>query len=185
MSFGSAVELLLGKEGGYANDRRDSGGETNWGLTIMLARAYGYAGSMREMARERAIAIYQAAFWDYMLLDLIEGVAPRVAAELFDTAVNQGTVAAGKYLQRALNVLNQSATLYRDIDVDGAVGPVTVAALRDFLRRRKPDGELVLLRALNCLQGAFYIELAEKRAKDEAFVYGWLRNRVEVPGDPI
>jgi len=32
--------------------------------------------------------------------------------------------------------------------------------------------------ALNCLQGAFYVELAEKREKDERFVYGWLLNRV-------
>ena len=40
------------------------------------------------------------------------------------------------------------------------------------------DGEVVLVRALNSLQGAFYVELAEKRQKDEAFVYGWLLNRV-------
>jgi len=37
---------------------------------------------------------------------------------------------------------------------------------------------LVLCRALNCLQGAYYIELAERREKDERFVYGWLKNRV-------
>ncbi len=39
---------------------------------------------------------------------------------------------------------------------------------------------MVPLRALNALQGAFYVELAERRAKDEAFVYGWLLNRVEI-----
>ena len=35
----------------------------------------------------------------------------------------------------------------------------------------------MLLTALNCLQGARYIELAETRAADERFVFGWLANR--------
>jgi len=85
---------------------------------------------------------------------------------------------AGKYLQRSLNALNQRGTFYSDVPVDGDVGPVTIAALRTFLRLRGVPGTTVLLRALNALQGAFYIELAERREKDEDFVYGWLSNRI-------
>ena len=41
-------------------------------------------------------------------------------------------------------------------------------------------GEHVMLRALNCLQGAFYINLSRSRQKDETFLYGWLDNRVAI-----
>jgi hypothetical protein len=36
----------------------------------------------------------------------------------------------------------------------------------------------VMLKTLNCLQGARYIELAEHRQKNEEFVFGWIRARV-------
>ncbi len=94
-----------------------------------------------------------------------------VAAEVIDTAVNMGTGRAGRFLQRALNVLSPGEAL----KMDGQVGPATVGALRVYLRRRD---EQTLVKALNCLQGAFYIELAERREKDERFVYGWLKHRV-------
>ncbi|KQU81624.1 MULTISPECIES: putative peptidoglycan-binding domain-containing protein [unclassified Rhizobacter] len=88
--------------------------------------------------------------------------------------------ATGTFLQRALNVLNMEGTWYPDVQADGRIGPMTIAALREYMRRRGAGGQVVLLRALNALQGAFYVELAERRAKDEAFVYGWLLNRVEI-----
>ena len=31
---------------------------------------------------------------------------------------------------------------------------------------------------LNCLQGAYYVDLAERREKDQRFMYGWLTHRV-------
>jgi len=36
----------------------------------------------------------------------------------------------------------------------------------------------VLLTALNCSQGARYLELAEGREKNEDFLFGWVLNRV-------
>lgn len=56
--------------------------------------------------------------------------------------------------------------------------PRTLAALRAYLAKRGTEGETVLLKALNCLQGERYIDIAERRPKDEEFVYGWLRARV-------
>lgn len=178
MSFETLVTAIIQREGGYSNDLRDSGGETNHGITIKLARAYGYMGPMRDMAVPQAKAIYRAAFWDVMKLDPIEQVMPTVADELFDSGVNLGVQRAGMWLQRSLNVFNQNSRLYKDIPVDGVIGMLTVASLSDYLRGRAKDGEVVLLRALNGLQTAFYIELAEKREKDEAFVFGWIRTRV-------
>ena len=103
--------------------------------------------------------------------------APLVAAELFDTGVNMGAGVAASFLQRALNALNRGAADWPDVAVDGRVGPATLAALDRFLRTR-PAGETVLVRALEALQGERYVALAERRPANEAFLYGWLANRI-------
>lgn len=181
MSFDEAFSKVVGLEGRYSDHPDDSGGATMYGITERVARAYGYSGLMRDMPLTVAHEIYRARYWDKLELDHVVNIAgARVADELFDTAVNQGPGPAATYLQRALNALNQKGTAYADISIDGDVGPVTIAALRSYVRARGVQGTTVLLRALNALQGAFYIELAERRTKDESFLYGWLLNRVTV-----
>ena len=44
--------------------------------------------------------------------------------------------------------------------------------------RGQRSGEAVLLRALEALQGERYLRLAERRPANEAFLYGWLANRI-------
>ncbi len=166
------INEIIRIEGGYVNDPSDSGGETNFGITVGIARAFGYGGLMRNMPRAMAYRIYTSKYWDSVRADDMPG---SVAAEVVDTAVNMGPKRAGLFLQRALNVLNNRAKLYSDIKVDGDIGSATIAALRGYLAKRN---ELVLIRMLNCLQGAHYIDLAERREKDERFVYGWFKNRV-------
>lgn len=169
------INEIIRVEGGYVNDPADSGGETNFGITEAVARAHGYNGLMVDMPREVAFDIYVAKYWDAVRGDQLVQLSEVVAEEVVDTSVNMGPGRAGKFLQRALNVLNSEAKLYQDLKVDGAIGPATLTALAAYLEQRN---EMVLSRALNCLQGSFYIELAERREKDERFVYGWLKNRV-------
>jgi lysozyme family protein len=177
-AFDDAIARLGQIEGGYTNDPADSGGETNFGITLATARAFGYYDPMRTMPREVAVHIYRKRYWDALSLDNVALLAPDLAGELFDSAVNCGPDTAGKWLQRSLNVLNQEGALYPDVTADGRVGPLTVAALREYLGKRGAEGAKVLLRALNSLQGAFYIGDAEARPKDERFVYGWFLQRV-------
>lgn len=174
-----ALGDLLPLEGGYSNDPADSGGETNWGVTVATARAFGYTRPMIEMTRGEAREIYKKRYWDSLKLDVIAEIAYPVASELFDTGVNIGTGTAATFLQRCLNVLNQGETMYADVAVDGSIGPMTLAALRAYFSRRgQAAGAVVLMRMLNSLQGAHYITLAEARKKDERFVFGWFKNRV-------
>lgn len=177
-AFDDAIAALKPIEGGYTNDPDDSGGETNFGITLATARAFGFEGDMKDMPREVAVWIYRKRYWDALSLDPVALLAPGVAKELFDSAVNCGPDVAAKWLQRSLNALNQGATMYADMTVDGRVGPMTVAAFRAYYMARDGDGIKVLLRSLNSLQGAFYIGLAESQPKDERFVYGWFLNRV-------
>ena len=83
-----------------------------------------------------------------------------------------------EFTQRSLNALNSQGTHYSDLVVDGVIGNGTLGALKDYLDRRQHEGERVLLKALNCLQGARYIEIAEARERNESFVFGWFSHRV-------
>lgn len=179
-AFDRLIEPLLDREGGYVDHKDDRGGETNFGITKAVARENGFTGPMRSMTREQARAIYRAKYWAKPGLYLVAPLSERIAEELFDTGVNMGTGTAGMFLQRALNALNLKGQHFADLRVDGAIGPATAKALQAYLKRRGREGETVILRALNCLQGARYIELAEAREANESFVHGWLAHRVEV-----
>lgn len=172
------VDAVIEREGGYANHPADRGGATCWGITERVARAEGYAGPMRTLPRSVAVAIYHRLYWERPRLDAVATRAPQVAAELFDTGVNMGPAVGIGFLQRALNALNRGAADYPDLAVDGRVGPVTIAALDRFLALRRPGGEAVLLKAVEALQGERYMALAESRPANEAFLYGWLVNRI-------
>lgn len=170
---------ILGKEGGYVNNRDDKGGPTNWGITQEVARAHGYTGDMKDLTRQQALNILESDYWVGPRFNQISEVSNAIAVELTDTGVNMGPSVAAKFLQRALNVFNNQGKLYPDIVADGQIGPRTITALQSFLSARSRDGEKVMLKALNSLQGARYIELAESRPANETFAYGWFE-RVEI-----
>lgn len=172
------IDELIDREGGYVNDPRDSGGETNFGITIGTARAHGYVGSMRALSHAGAARIYRSIYWEKPSFDAVAEVYPRVAEELFDTGVNMGPKVAMGFLQRSLNALNRNGSDYADVVVDGRYGGQTASALAGYKSRRGLAGEAILLTALNALQGERYISLAENHPKDESFLYGWLANRV-------
>ena len=111
-TFATAVAAVLKREGGYSNDPRDPGGETNYGIS---KRAYPDL-DIRTLTTEQAIAIYRRDYWDAVRGDEM----PRpVAWCLFDQAVNRGVVAAIKALQRALGA-----------KPDGVLGPATMAVIK-------------------------------------------------------
>ncbi len=172
------LDELIAREGGYVNNPADTGGETNFGITVAVARANGYTGPMRALPREDAEAIYRRMYWLRPQFDRIAAVAPAIAAELFDTGVNMGPAVASTFLQRALTALNRGGQDFPDLVPDGRIGPATISALTGFLRARGAGGEAVLLRALDALQGERYLSLAERRPANEAFLYGWLANRI-------
>jgi len=173
------INELIEREGGYVNHPADKGGPTCFGITETVARAHGFAGAMAELPREEAAAIYRRLYWLRPRFDQVADRAPRLAAELFDTGANMGPAVAATFLQRALTALNRGGRDYADLVPDGRVGSATLAALDGFLDARgRHGGETVLLRAVEALQGERYLRLAEKRPANEAFLYGWLANRM-------
>lgn len=177
--FDAALDVILGIEGDeFTDDPVDSGGPTKYGITEFAARQWGYTGDMRDFPASSVRPFYRDTYWLAMRLDQVDILSPRIAAEMLEAGINCGNGRAVEWIQRALNVLNLGGRYYSDLVVDGGMGERTLGALEIFLRVRGDEGEAVLLTAQNCLQGAFYIQLAERRAKDERFVYGWLKERV-------
>lgn len=178
MNVDQYINDLVEREGGYSDNPNDRGGPTNYGITEAVARAFGYQGDMRDLPLDTARSIYRARYWIQPRFSDISAISPMVAEELLDTGVNMGTSVAGRFLQRALNVLNLEGKSYPDIKVDGAIGNMTVAALRAFIDKRGKDGHIVMRRVLDAQQAVRYIEIAEARPSQEDFVYGWNLNRV-------
>lgn len=172
------AKLIKDREGGFSHDPADRGGATMYGVTEKVARTFGYQGPMEDLPFETAVSIYKNQYFKAPNFDRVAGFSWAVALELFDTGINMGPAAATMFLQRCLNAMNNEGKAYPDLPIDGLIGPMTLAALQTFLLLRSKEGERVLLRGLNCLQGARYIELAEGDHTQEKFLYGWLNNRV-------
>ena len=163
-------DILIVEGDKYTNDPADSGGPTKYGITEAVARAFGYTGRMQDLPRQVAFDIYASKYWDKVRGD---DMPDNVAAEVVDTGVNCGINRAGRFLQRSLNVLTPGKALV----VDGIIGSGTIRRLNEYLAVRD---EVTLVKMLNCLQGSYYVRLAERREKDERFIYGWFKNRVEL-----
>ncbi len=90
-------------------DPKDPGGDTWYGIS---RRSYPH--EPWPPTRERAIEIYKADFWDACQADHLPA---RLACAVVDAAINEGVESAIKILQHTLGV-----------DVDGVLGPQTLAA---------------------------------------------------------
>lgn len=178
MDISTLIDDLIAREGGYVDHRDDRGGPTNMGITREVARDNGYYGDMRALPRSLAESLYRRLYWEQPGYAFVAEQSWAVAAELFDTAVNMGGGVATGFLQRALNALNRNQKDYPDLKLDRRIGAQTLGALRRFRALRGPGADAVLLKAMDALQGERYIALAESRPGNEAFLYGWLANRI-------
>jgi len=173
------IDGVIAVEGGYTNNPNDPGGPTNYGITEKEARLAGYNGDMRDLPRSMAVQFY---YNDYVVkpnFDDVLAMNEKIGAELIDSGINCGVGRAAEWLQTALNALNTQGRDYANISVDGDIGSGTLGALKSFLNRRGSRATDIMLKALDCQQGAYYISLAQNDSKYEVFLNGWLDNRIE------
>ena len=179
-SINDIIEDVLIAEGGYVSNPSDPGGETNFGITKDVAVKNGYVGDMKDLPISLARSIY---YNDYVVkpgFDKVYLIAPTVAAELVDTGVNMSPKVAATFLQQALNAFNTDSKMFTDLETDGVIGPSTINALASYMKARKEKAIEVLLKALNCLQGAHYIRISNSNKKLKNFTFGWLDNRIKL-----
>lgn len=193
--FTVAYGPLKQHEGGWCNDKADRGGETyagiarnffpDWAGWKLVDKAKKHASFKQGASKFSAylatmddltalvLTWYRKEWWDRLGL---EALPQELANEIFEQAVNLGKGGAGKKVQTICNAFNYDkktgSALFPDLVIDGAIGPKTLNALATLLRRRAKEGELV--HALNCMQGAHYLELAAKKASQRVFTTGWM-----------
>lgn len=114
MNLEQSLKHLLGNEGGYSNNPVDPGGETMYGVTFRVARAYGYTGAMKDLPWQTAMDIYAKNYWAPIKADQLPDT---LRFHVFDAAVNSGPGQAVKWLQRAAGITQ-----------DGLIGPQTISA---------------------------------------------------------
>lgn len=172
------INDVIAREGGFVDNPADPGGATNFGITERVARAHGYTGAMRDLPRATAVKIYNEQYWLKTKFDLIGDIAPHLSGRLLDISVNMGPSTAIGFLRRCLNVLNRSGVSGSNSVPTACIDSSLLSALGALLGARGAEGEQVLIKAINALQGARYIDLAEHRPADRVFVYGWIKNRI-------
>lgn len=190
--FNHAYNLTNKNEGGYVNDPEDKGGETYRG--VARKKHPNWRGWHRVDEEKRKCSdpkvlttildadkeiqklvkkFYLEEFWYIINGDLFPD--QRIANEVYDSAVNMGTVRSGSILQRTINSLNRNERLYPDIQTDGVIGRRTIMALEDCI---KHNGVKRIVNVLNGYQMKHYLELMEKNPTNEKYI-GWF-DRVEV-----
>lgn len=185
-NFERSVERVLKTEAGYVNHKDDTGGETNLGITKATAlenkdiwAKHNWNGDMKTLPRSFAKEVYKRKYWDRIRGDQLHDIYPLLADHMFDFAINAGTGAAVKHLQRALNVLNRKQVDYADVGVDGALGQGTINSLLAYARKRGQRGVENLVLALVAMQWNFYLSITENREANESFTNGWLERAAD------
>lgn len=158
-----ALRSVFRTEGGWVFDPRDSGGETNMGITWATLRQAISRGivppatTIRDLTKPQAAAIYRALFWDDTRCGLLPGA---VGLVVFDHAVHSGSGAAVRLLQEVVGA-----------PIDGVIGPRTVTAVAGPFAT---DPEQLLTDLIDARFEAQQ-ELIARRPKDARFRRGWRR----------
>jgi len=152
--FNKAFEKVLKFEGGYVNDKSDSGGETKYGIS---KKAFPNV-DIKNLTLNEAKEIYKKVYWDKIKGDEIK--SQKIAELIFDTAVNMGTSFAIKTAQKVLNVKQ-----------DGIVGPITLNTLNNI-------NEDLFIKDYKLARIAKYVDIA--KGDKIKFLRGWIKRVLEV-----
>lgn len=168
------IAATIAIEGGYVNHSADPGGETNMGITKVVAVQNGYRGPMRTLPREVAESIYYRQYIVAPGYEPLIAVDAPVTEELFDTTVNMGASRPSRWFQQSIVSLCGT-----QVPVDGKVGAGTIAAYSACQRRVGPAALCVeMLDSLDAKQRAEYLRLVRVNPRLQPFLRGWLRNRI-------
>jgi lysozyme family protein len=131
-NYDFCVSEVLKSEGGYTNDPSDSGGATNFGITIADYRKYinpnGTPTDVKNMKVEDAKKIYKARYWDALDCDSLRS---GVDFTVFDYGVNSG-------LQRPRNALKKFSSK-TGADLINAINDERQAFLNNLAVSRPKD----------------------------------------------
>lgn len=171
------AEEIVAREGGFVDDPDDPGGATKYGVTIGTMRRLGLdldgdgrvgTADVRALTRTQAADIF---IEHYFRRPGIARLPEALQASVFDMYVNSGDRAV-RLLQGLLGNMGFA------LDIDGFIGPHTVAAAADAAK----TDPLLLRDAYGIARRNFYFGLADARAASRKYARsraggkgGWIR----------
>ena len=158
INFEEIIEVVLHHEGGYVNDPKDPGGETNFGI----AKRSHPDVDIKNLTKDGAKEIYKEHYWDG---NKVESLPEQLRHIYFDMCVNQGKGRAVKILQRAANAKGAN------LKVDGGLGPKTLGAI---------NNSNVELQRVRAYRVKYYADLVTRKPDLEKFFYVWFKRALEV-----
>lgn len=180
-NFALALKKTLEWEGNYSLDPNDTGGETWQGVSrkhhptwagwdiidslkglrnfpLCLLPSYSLKAEVEDL--------YRREYWNVLKCDDIEHQG--LAEKLFDIAVNMGIGRAVKFLQQAINTVEERVSLFED----GVLGAKTLLKLKEFVLEDKCER---LIATIRVLQANKYERIVAKDPTQQRFLKGWLR----------
>lgn len=174
--YEKAIQKTLEHEGGYTNNPKDPGGETNFGITqkelTRVHESLGLPSSVKELTKENAKTYYKKEWWDKYHYESIK--SSKIATKLFDMAVNLGASKSTQIAQQSCN----SFWFYNLLVVDGIIGSKTIKVINGIVLAGL---EQVLMNAIINKQKLFYEHLVDQKPNLKIFLKGWL-NRADYQG---
>lgn len=169
------IAAVLSVEGGYVNDPRDPGGETNHGVTVNVARAAGYTGPMKDLDKETATNIYVTNYINKPGYGDLITLSPAVGQKVVDAGVNAGTSRSSLWLQNALNALNRGSKNCPLIAADGKVGTGTTNSYKCLVQTRgKVKACELVIKLVDAQQANHYMSLTNL----PQYTVGWVDHRI-------
>ena len=159
-SFGRAMRVTFGFEGGRSDHAADRGGRTNLGITqatytAFCRRRQRPTKDVYKLAHAEAEEFYRLEFWDGPGVGKLPWPFSLLA---FDAGVNSGQARGVKWVQEGLRLA-----------ADGRIGSRTIAAAEAAVA--DGDGE-ALLRCVEA-RARFLANLCQKNKAQIAFAEGW------------
>jgi len=171
------IEKVLQLEGGLVNDPADSGGITNFGITLPFLRQFQKTATeedIKSLTKEAAIHIYLTLF----SISKTQLLPMPLQPIFFDTVVMSGAKKAVVLLQRTLNLPCYNSGQY--LLEDGILGEKT---LNELLKIWEDFG-LQVVNSYADIREEFFNAHADISPAKEKFLKGWIKRnnsyRVEV-----
>lgn len=169
----SIMQRIIKAEGGFSNDPKDSGGATNYGVSLKTARRYGSSfdydrdgvvsvNDIRKVTSLIATAFYIVEFFNKPNFIMLPSCIWPVVT---DMSVNMSAT------QASLIVQHTAVSLGEHIIADGMIGPNTAQACKRIAAR---DNCKTLINSICQERERVYHVIVAKNPEDAKFLNGWL-----------
>lgn len=159
--FKETIDIILKHEGGYVNDPKDAGGETNFGIS---KRAYPHLDIL-SLSESQAEEIYWTDYWLKCQCNIL---TTGLDLMVMDCAVNMGVARASKILQ---NIVGAKA--------DGIIGSKTIKAV--WRATETPEATESVIKQYSHIRQGHY----EAMTTFPLYGKGWTRRNTETTNEAL